>query len=444
MKKAYRVISALLTVLVLAGAASPSYAVIQEEIDTLIEQANGIQEERDALEQEIGAYSMDIAAALDQKTSLDAEIARIEDDVAALEAQIADCENRIYTTEAELRDAQTREAEQYELFCQRVRAMEEQGRMNCWMILLHATSFVDFLTRLDFVNGIMQSDQRVMDDLKALQAEIADKQIQLEGERWELENANRALSRKRTELDTQRETANQLIIDLEANRSEAEASRDILNEEAESIQSEIVRLLEELARQEEEARLRAEQERREEEERIRAEQERQEEEERIRAQQAAEAYRALRERVNARLDDFTIDEGLGGYIWPVNSRRITSTFGGRASPGGIGSTNHKGIDIGGVGYGTAVHAAKGGTVIISQYSSSYGNFVVVSHGDGNTTLYAHMSTRLVEAGEAVQQGDILGLTGSTGHSTGPHLHFEISENGTRINPLVYLSGYSLP
>ncbi len=439
MKKVYRVISALLTVLVLTGAASPSYAVMREEIDNLIEQANGIQEERDALEQEIGTYSMDIAAALDQKTLLDAEIAQIEEDVAALETQIRDCEARIATTEAELRDAQSRESKQYDLFCQRVRAMEEQGRMNYWMILFRATSFVDFLTRLDFVNGIMQSDQRIMDDLKALQAEIADKQIQLEGERRELETANQALLEKETELDAQREAANQLIIDLEANRSEAEASRDILNEEAERIQGEIVRLSEELARQEEEARIRAEQAA--EEARIRAEQEA--EEERIRAERAAEAYRALRERVNARLDDFTIDEGLGGYIWPVNSRRITSTFGGRASPGGIGSTNHKGIDIGGVGYGTAVHAAKAGTVIISQYSSSYGNFVVVSHGEGNTTLYAHMSTRLVEAGESVGQGDILGLTGSTGHSTGPHLHFEISENGTRINPLVYLSGYSL-
>ena len=419
MKKANRVISALLTVFLLTGAAPPSYAVLQEEIDTLITQANGIQEERDALEQEIGAYSMGIAEALDRKAVLDAQIAQIEEEVSALETQIADCEERISVTETELDDAKTREAEQYDLFCQRVRAMEEQGRMNCWMILLHATSFVDFLTRLDFVSEIMHSDQRVMDDLRTLQAEIAEKQEQLEAERLELETANANLLDKKTELDAQREAANQLIIELEANRDEAEASRDILAEEAESIQSEILRLSDELAREEEEARIRAEQE-------------------------AAEAYRALRERVNARLDDFTFSEGLGGYIWPVNSRRITSTFGGRASPGGIGSTNHKGVDIGGVGYGTSVHAAKGGTVIISQYSSSYGNFVVVSHGSGNSTLYAHMSTRLVEAGEVVEQGDILGLTGSTGHSTGPHLHFEITENGVRINPLIYLSGYNLP
>ena len=82
----------------------------------------------------------------------------------------------------------------------------------------------------------------------------------------------------------------------------------------------------------------------------------------------------------------------GGYIWPVDSRYITSTVGGRTSPGGIGSTNHKGTDIGRVGYTSPVYAAKAGTVIVAtQYSSSYGNYVVISHGSGNTTLYAHMS-----------------------------------------------------
>ena len=128
----------------------------------------------------------------------------------------------------------------------------------------------------------------------------------------------------------------------------------------------------------------------------------------------------------------------GGYIWPVNSRRITSPYGKRPSPGGIGSRFHKGIDIGGVGYTSEVHAAKDGTVIVSQYSSSYGNYVVVSHGSGNTTLYAHMSSRKVSVGQKVKQGDVLGITGSTGHSTGPHLHFEITENGQRINPAKYL------
>ena len=141
----------------------------------------------------------------------------------------------------------------------------------------------------------------------------------------------------------------------------------------------------------------------------------------------------------------------GGYIWPVDSRYITSTVGGRASPGGIGSTNHKGTDIGRVGYTSPIYASKSGTVIVSQYSSSYGNYVVISHGSGNTTLYAHMSSRKVEVGQYVNQGDVIGITGSTGNSTGPHLHFEVTENGVRVNPLNdgaepkmgYLTGYTL-
>ena len=141
----------------------------------------------------------------------------------------------------------------------------------------------------------------------------------------------------------------------------------------------------------------------------------------------------------------------GGYIWPVNSHYITSTVGGRASPGGIGSTNHKGTDIGRVGYNSSIYAAKAGQVIISEYSKSYGNYVVVYHGAGNTTLYAHMSSRKVSVGQQVKQGDVLGITGSTGNSTGPHLHFEIKENNTIINPLSdgaepqkgYLTGYTL-
>ena len=112
---------------------------------------------------------------------------------------------------------------------------------------------------------------------------------------------------------------------------------------------------------------------------------------------------------------------------------------------------HAGIDIGRVGYTTQAVAAKAGTVIIAQRSSSYGNYVVISHGVGNTTLYAHMSSIKVSVGTYVKQGQTIGITGSTGHSTGPHLHFEVVENNVRINPLShgaapkkgYLTGYTL-
>ena len=133
----------------------------------------------------------------------------------------------------------------------------------------------------------------------------------------------------------------------------------------------------------------------------------------------------------------------GGYIWPeAVSKRISSPFGHRTSPGGIGSTNHQGVDICGVGYTTQVLAAKAGTVIISQYSSSYGNYVVINHNGGNATLYAHLSSRKVSVGDTVSQGQVIGITGCTGHSTGPHLHFGITEDGEWVDPLKYLTDYS--
>ena len=94
-----------------------------------------------------------------------------------------------------------------------------------------------------------------------------------------------------------------------------------------------------------------------------------------------------------------------------------------------------------MGYNTNVLATKAGVVITSKYSSSYGNYVVISHGRGNTTLYAHMSSRAVKEGDTVTQGQVIGVTGSTGISSGPHIHYEITENGSRVNPLQYLPGY---
>ena len=139
----------------------------------------------------------------------------------------------------------------------------------------------------------------------------------------------------------------------------------------------------------------------------------------------------------------------GGFIWSVTtSKIITSPMGGRVSPGGIGSTNHRGVDIGGVGTTSAALATKSGKVIIAKTvvygsygGSGYGNYVVLDHGGGYTTLYAHLSSVSVSVGDMVTQGDTVGITGSTGNSTGPHLHYEVMINGVNQNPLDYLPGY---
>lgn len=134
-------------------------------------------------------------------------------------------------------------------------------------------------------------------------------------------------------------------------------------------------------------------------------------------------------------ESFTAREG--GLSWPLANygpESITSRFGRRSSPGGIGSTYHQGIDIGAPS-GTLIHAAASGTVTISARHSVMGNYVEVDHGDGVMTRYEHMSKRLCKVGDTVAAGDVIGRVGSTGNSTGPHLHFEVWINGNRVDPM---------
>ena len=362
--------------------------VTQADIDALQDDADALGEQRAELESQLEALADDKSQALARKNLLDSQIANTNARIANVEAQIAQYDALITQTQAELDQAEADEAEQMEVFRQCVRAMEEGGTISYWSVLFNAVDFSDLLGRLDAANEIMEFRQSVVDELRRLQEEIAGKKADLETQRTAQEDAKTELEATLSELDAQRAEANALVAEIENNESEYQTALDEIDAEEEAIQAEIVRLSRELA--------------------------------------AANG-----------------DTGaaLGGYIWPVSSRRITSPFGPRNTGIPGASTNHKGVDIGGVGYTTEVHAAKAGTVIVSQRSSSYGEYVVVSHGSGNTTLYAHMSSHSVSVGDYVDQGDVLGITGSTGISSGPHLHFEITENGSRVNPLNYLTGY---
>ena len=403
LKRMYRALAALLLAVCLVGAeASPVLAVTQAEIDQLKNEAKELGSQKKVLEAKLKELAGDKAKVLEQKKVLDQQIANTSAQIKNVATQIADYADLITQTEVELADAEKREEAQYELFCQRVRAMEESGEISYWSVLFGASSFTDMLTRLNDVNEVMDADQKVIDDLKALQVEITEKKEQLEDSKAEREAAKADLVSKKSELDKQRQQAISMVNAINDNEQENKETLAALDAEEDRILAEALRLSKKLAEE-----------------------------------QAAQGK--------------SPQSNPGGYIWPVDSRYITSTVGGRASPGGIGSTNHKGTDIGRVGYTSPIYAAKSGTVIVSQYSSSYGNYVVISHGSGNTTLYGHMSSRKVEAGQYVNQGDVIGITGSTGHSTGPHLHFEITENGVRINPLNhgaspckgYLTGYTL-
>ena len=357
----------------------PAEAVKQSDIDALKEDANDLASQRKKLQERINALKSDKSKAIQQKELLDEQVDNTQAEINNVQRQIDTYTALIAQTEDELAEAERQEEAQYELFCARVRAMEERGDISYWAVLFRAESFTDMLSRLDAINELMDSDQAVIDRLQALQEEIKTKQADLEEQKAGVESAKAELLQKKSELEDQRAEAIALVKEIDDNQAEYQATVDQIKADERRIE-----------------------------------------------QQVKEMQKKLEEEMAAQGKNYHTNPG--GYIWPVDSRYITSTVGGRTSPGG-----------------------KAGTVIISQKSSSYGNYIVISHGSGNTTLYAHLSSRKVSVGDVVQQGQVIGITGSTGHSTGPHLHFEITENGVRINPLNhgaeprkgYLTGYTL-
>lgn len=363
-------------------------AVTQAEIDALKNNASSLGDKMDALEDQLSALESDKSKALQQIEVLDQQNEVLKQQIAAQERLIQEYEGLIAQTQQELLDAQQREAEQYELFCKRVRAMEENGTVSYWSVLFNASDIEDLLGRLSDIGEVMEADQRMIDELEAIRLEIEEKKATLETSLAEAQNVRSQQAESQKQLESQMAKAQELARQIEAGIGEYQEALAAVEAEEARIQAEIAKKEAELA---------------------------------------------------ASLPAAT----TGGYIWPVNSRRITSPFGPRNTGIAGASTYHKGVDIGGVYYSSKIYAAKAGTVTISTYSSSYGNYVVVAHGSGNSTVYAHMSSRSVSVGDWVDQGDVLGITGSTGISSGPHLHFEIKENGVNVDPLKYLGGYVL-
>ena len=360
-----------------APLATTAQAVTQAEIDALEEDAEDLAQQRQEVRSELADLRNSRSDALEERRLL-----------ANTESQISGYEALLAQTALELEQNQQEEAEQYALFCERARVMEEEGTPSYWSVLFQAESISDFLSRLSDIQMVLDYDQQVLDDLRTIRAEIEERQAYQQQLMDDAQSARDTLEAQRLDLEEQREEANRLVQELEANMAANEETLQAIDEEEERIQQEIV------------------------------------------------------EKSNQLALEMGWTATAGGYIWPVtSSRRLTSNYGPRNTGIAGASTNHKGVDIGGVGYDTNVLATKDGIVITSTYSSSYGNYVVISHGPGNTTLYAHMSSRSVSEGDMVTQGQIIGVTGSTGISSGPHLHYEITENGSRVDPKQYLPGW---
>jgi len=292
--------------------------------------------------------------------------------------------------------AQRREDAQLERYRNRVRDMEENGIISYLEIIFDSTSFSDMLARIDFVADIMRADESAYNDLIKAKNETEAAKNSLEQTRAEIDEEKVNLEEKEAELYEQLEEASELIKRMEADIDTERELRAIVIAEEERVQREITAAVAELARQQELER------------------------QRLREQQ----------RTSGSSGHVT---GTGELMWPAQGS-VTSGFGVRPHPVFRDFRQHSGIDIG-ASHGANVVAADSGTVITSTFNSSYGNYIVISHGNGIATLYAHLSSRQVSVGAEVTKGQVIGLIGSTGISTGPHLHFEVHVNGSRVNPL---------
>ena len=394
MKKPKRILCAVLALLMLLGAAAvvsvrPAYAAKTEaeleEEQRKAAQVAALEQKKKEQQEKLKELEKQIAEAKAKKNDVMATKNLLDQRNQLLLEQIDDTQNQIDDAAAQIARYELLEEEQYTLFCQQVREEEERGSLSYLSVLFKATSMADLLNRMEFVNEVAEYNKSLIAAIQETRANIA-------AEKAAMEEHERQLGEQQDELETKLNETTALMEEYAADQKALEQIYAAEEKAAKEIAAEIDRLI-------------------------------------------------------AESDVVPSNEG---FIWPVNtSKKISSPIGSRVAPGGFGSTNHKGVDICNVGFTSSVFATKSGKVILassprqgSYYGGSgYGNYVVVDHGGGVTTLYAHLSTVSVSKGQTVSQGTVLGITGSTGASTGPHLHYEVRINGVYQDPLNYLAGY---
>ena len=378
--------------MVLEAAQAADTSELEQQIREYQKQQADLAAQIKDLDRQLKSIAGDKAQALEQKRLLDRQISAKVQEIQSTESIIAQYDALIADEQAKLEDTQAKEEIQYELFCKRVRAMEEAGTVSYWSILFDSADFADLLDRATFVSEIMEADNKIMDDLAALRKSIEAQKAELETSRADQQTQRDALVALKKELDAKEADAAALVQKIQSQESEYQSSRDALKREEEEVEAQIIKKQKE-----------------------------------IQAKIAA--------------GQISFDPGTG-WQWPVPGRyKITSTFGPRIHPITGLPGNHTGTDVA-APKGTAILAARGGVVTISTYNNSYGNYVVVQHDNGIATLYAHMSSRAVSEGQIVTQGQTLGYVGSTGSSTGNHLHLEFRVNGKRQDALNYYPNLS--
>lgn len=385
-----------------------SAKVTQSEIDDLKSQKAALSEQSASYEATINSLKNKKNAQVELKTALDSKLALTNQQIMNLEEQIKLHDALIERKTQEVDEAQKTADEQLEKYKKRVRAMEESGRYNYFEVLFGANSIGEFLSLIDDIGDIMQSDKELEEsykqsvtDLKTVKAEYEEAQAELKQNKVEC-------AQLKDQLQIDITQAASVITSLQSEINDNASVLSELDSQESALQSQIQAKVKQLNEQ-----------------------------------KKAEEEADRNNNNNGGNNNGGSTVGTGNLVWPSYCTYITSRQGPRVHPITGEYKNHGGTDIG-ASYGSAIYAADSGKVVSSSdgWNGGWGNYVMIDHGNGMQTLYAHMSSRAVSVGQTVKRGQTIGYVGSTGMSTGPHLHFEMYVNGSRIDPQTKYPGMS--
>lgn len=395
-KKCARIVALLLAVLMIMGVLSQILMVnasAADNMSSLKVQLTATQQQQKQIQKEIDSLDAQVTSASERKAALDREITAAWEEVETVQNLIAELDVQIEEKESELEQAVALMQEQEELFKTRARVLYECDETSYLEVLLGAESFTDMLSRIEIISQFNQYDKKLLDEYTQAKENVEEQKASLEADRQEKADYQEALENKTLELEAKQAESQAIIAELAQDKDALVAEYEKVAGEEDALREEIAALSQKLA--------------------------------------------AASGSVSSSSTASSSSASAKGWVWPVAGyHRVSSPFGMRVHPITGVYKLHDGTDIS-VPSGVPIKAAKGGKVVKSYFHNAYGNYIVIDHGNGVQTGYAHMSRRAVSAGTTVSAGQVIGYVGSTGWSTGAHLHLQFIVNGSYANPMSY-------
>lgn len=405
----------LILSLIPTNVSAASSSEIKKQIAALKNQKKELESQMKDVQKQTAENEDEIEKLVNQKDAIDQEIFLLYEQIENINQQLAAYALLIADKQDELDDAQAHLYALNEKNKERIRAMEEDGEISYWSVLFKANDFSDLLDRLSMIEEIAAADRKRLEEMDKAAAEVATAKGLLADEKRELEDVKEELDAAQIVLDEKRAEADAILVELVEKGYELEELYAEMEQQEEDF-------LKEIAKKEKEY----------------TEAKRQE------YIQYMSTYVTVPPATQPGASGGGTTSSGGGMVssgsWlrPCAYTMVTSPFGNRNTGIAGASTYHQGVDLG-APEGTPIYASRTGVVTAATYGKSAGYYVSINHGDGFSSIYMHMTRYVVSSGQAVSAGQLIGYVGSTGVSSGPHLHFGIAYNGTYVNPAHYVS-----